>query len=653
MRTATIAALLLVLGGVGLAGATADDAKRAARSYKLLDVYGTPRVGALAWSPDGERLYTAGTDDLLRIFDAHTLHQLGSFAHKGAWASQVAVSKDGSRVAVGDFQGAVTIHDAQTGAPLVQFGGGGRPVTGLGWSEKGGELGVAWLHGPIRVVDTLNGRPVETMGGPGEWFGRADFNFTAGVVAAGGKGGQVRVWELRGGRTIAELSPGLDTYQVEVELSPGGSRVVAVDTQGTLRLWDVPNQELMLEVEGVYDGGVSFTADGQHLHLPTADGVPRVLDLASGQESGRYVAPPRWTGLPFEIDDEEEAAARGEVRSQRSRILAGADVAVSPDATRLAEAWGDTLRVWDLESGALLASRDTGLAAVTSVAFSPAEGGLLAAADRLGEIRVRAPADDGAQRAMLVLPSGPASRISFSTDGRWLAIAGPDNHVRVWEVLAGSTARTLFGHEAALTDVTFSSADRLASASMDGTLGLWDIETRQRTGVIQADARGTQRVVYSPDGRRLVAWAVRDPEPAQGEPEKPPTESPRIHAASDKGGVLDTPGLTHAGGAGVVSPDGKRLYSSRDNLEWLVFGEGVLEGRGPGRYAEMQFSPDGLLLAGADRDGSVDLLEPYNGQLLLSLSGHTGRVNAVAFSPDGKMIASGSEDGTVRVWSRE
>jgi WD40 repeat protein len=35
---------------------------------------------------------------------------------------------------------------------------------------------------------------------------------------------------------------------------------------------------------------------------------------------------------------------------------------------------------------------------------------------------------------------------------------------------------------------------------------------------------------------------------------------------------------------------------------------------------------------------------------LLTLCGHTDRVNGVVFSPDGKRICSASNDGTVRVW---
>jgi WD40 repeat protein len=38
------------------------------------------------------------------------------------------------------------------------------------------------------------------------------------------------------------------------------------------------------------------------------------------------------------------------------------------------------------------------------------------------------------------------------------------------------------------------------------------------------------------------------------------------------------------------------------------------------------------------------------GNLLMTLCGHTGRVEAVAYRPDGRHIASGASDNTIKVW---
>jgi WD40 repeat protein len=70
-----------------------------------------------------------------------------------------------------------------------------------------------------------------------------------------------------------------------------------------------------------------------------------------------------------------------------------------------------------------------------------------------------------------------------------------------------------------------------------------------------------------------------------------------------------------------------------------------------GDIRDLQWSPDGRLLAAAQEDGVVQLLDRASGRMHARLAGDRGPVNRVVFSPDGKQVASAGKDGVVHVWS--
>ena len=67
----------------------------------------------------------------------------------------------------------------------------------------------------------------------------------------------------------------------------------------------------------------------------------------------------------------------------------------------------------------------------------------------------------------------------------------------------------------------------------------------------------------------------------------------------------------------------------------------------------VEFSPDGVLLATADRNGGLCVWEADTGHEYLTLAGHTGAVNAVSWRGDSNILASASEDTTLRLWEME
>jgi WD40 repeat protein len=66
---------------------------------------------------------------------------------------------------------------------------------------------------------------------------------------------------------------------------------------------------------------------------------------------------------------------------------------------------------------------------------------------------------------------------------------------------------------------------------------------------------------------------------------------------------------------------------------------------------DVQYSPNGKLLATATDDNIVGLWDAETGSRVTDLNEHTDSAQAVAFSPDGLTLASGAMDGTVRLWN--
>ena len=62
------------------------------------------------------------------------------------------------------------------------------------------------------------------------------------------------------------------------------------------------------------------------------------------------------------------------------------------------------------------------------------------------------------------------------------------------------------------------------------------------------------------------------------------------------------------------------------------------------------FSPNGQMLASADRNGGISIWDPDNAQELFTLAGHKSAVTALCWRQDAKLLASSSEDGTVKLW---
>ena len=70
--------------------------------------------------------------------------------------------------------------------------------------------------------------------------------------------------------------------------------------------------------------------------------------------------------------------------------------------------------------------------------------------------------------------------MAIAPDGTWLASAGDDGTVRIWDPATGQQRAVLTGHTGAVTAVAIApDGTWLASAGDDGTVRIWDPATGQ------------------------------------------------------------------------------------------------------------------------------------------------------------------------------
>jgi WD40 repeat protein/serine/threonine protein kinase len=240
------------------------------------------------------------------------------------------------------------------------------------------------------------------------------------------------------------------------------------------------------------------------------------------------------------------------------------------------------------------------------------------------------------------------SAVAFSPAGGRLASASHDHTVRIWDTHTRQTVRTLVGHSNVVYGLAYSpNGARLATASWDNTVKVWDVADGRELFTCDGHDEVVLRVVFSPDGRLLVSLsshAVKVWDAATGE---------ALRTLGPVGG-LNRYGL-------AFSPNGRHVAVTTHHPAVTIWdvttGENVLTFLGHTSVVKnVAFSPDGTLVASGAGDiarnepGEVKVWRADTGEEVYTLRGHTDPIYGVAFSPDGRRLVSGSQDHTCKVW---
>lgn len=240
--------------------------------------------------------------------------------------------------------------------------------------------------------------------------------------------------------------------------------------------------------------------------------------------------------------------------------------------------------------------------------------------------------------------------VAFRPDGERMATASFDHTIKVWDVESGRVVQTFTGHQDKVLALAYSADGRcLASAGLDGTVRLWDAASGRPMASLSSRNRCVQGIAFTPDGRQLIACG----EAGIAEIWRNGSVSCRVESIPERTISVEPERMPLY--ASAVSPDGQTLalagLDGRIRLYDLVMGQPrrILEGHADAVYS-LAFSPDGGSLASGSVDQTVRCWQTNTGEQRACLDGHHGAVYQVGFSADGRRLVSAGTDGEVIVW---
>ncbi|MEU4511146.1 hypothetical protein AB0G05_16775 [Nonomuraea wenchangensis] len=487
----------------------------------------TGRVTLMAFSHDGKRLATAGSDGTARVWDADTGNLISTFTgHTGALFA-VAFSRDGKRLATADSDGTARVWDADTGNPISTFTGHTGSVRSVAFSPDGKQLASTGDDQTVRIWKAATGDPVRTLTGHNGDVYAVAFSRDGKRLASGGADGTVRIWYRDTGRQIGAPLTGHTGSVVSVAFDPDGKRLASADNDQTVRMWDAAiGRQIGAPLTGHTDRvrSVAFSPDGKRLATAGDDETVQIWDAATGNPirtltdhtdavlavafspDGKRLASGSFDdgagdddGLVRLWDVDTGSELDAPLTRDTGSVVS---VAFDPDGKRLAISGEETVQIWDGATGSRLRTL-TG--AVGPTAFSP-DGKRLVGSGADGTVRIWE-ADTGRSIRTFASRTGSVFVVAFSRDGKRLAIAGADEMVRIWDTDTGrQIGAPLTGHTGPVTSVAFSpDGKRLASSGADGTVRIWDTDTGRQIGAPLTGHTGpVTSVAFSPDSKRLA-----------------------------------------------------------------------------------------------------------------------------------------------------
>ncbi|HLJ97222.1 MAG TPA: hypothetical protein VKU02_28945, partial [Gemmataceae bacterium] len=451
------------------------------------------QVNCLAFSPDGQRLASGGSDRRICLWDVRTGQGQCTISGHKRNVSGVAFSPDGRLFAScgGDFNerggGELKLWNAMTGQEIGDLRGSAHCVWCLAFSPDGRRLATGDADENVKLWDVASGQEVLTLRGSLQTVRGVVFSPDGQRLYSCGHDGNVRLWDAT---PIGENEDegcltlrGHSGQVVSVAFHPQDPTIVgSTDNHGFVKLWDTRTRQCLLTRDTRHGEAdcLAFSPDGHRFATVGADETLRIWKTADGDSI------------------------------QRSTRLPSGDLKVAflPDGKRIVSAGrARAVRIWNAESAELVHTFSPETWVINGIAISP-DGRYVASASLNGTVQIW---DLKTQRPVVGSPiqhSVGARTVAFRSDGKQLASAGMDRWVKIWDTTNWKLLKRISNGTGAVMSVAFSpDGRRLAWGGKDSIVNVWD-STTDEIDVLRGHTDEVQSVAFSHDGGWLASASL-------------------------------------------------------------------------------------------------------------------------------------------------
>jgi RNA polymerase sigma factor (sigma-70 family) len=595
-------------------------------------------VYAVAYSPGGKLLASAGFDGIVRLWEPDSGKEIRRLEGHKSHVRCLAFSPDGKvlassgdaeeKQAQGGEESIVRLWDVSGGKQIGQLKGHTDRVHSLAFTTSGKIL-AAGGDDRTHLWDWAAGMQVglldkQQLG----WIRSLAFTADDRKLVAASDDGEIVLWELSRdftkGKEVRRFK-GQKWGAVSVVLSKGGKRLFTGSHDKTARMWDMNTGKTIMEFKGHagWVNSVAVSPNGKLLATGSEDWSVRLWDVERGI-------------MLRKLTDKVVVTNAGNQEAVHA-------VAFSPDGKTLAVANNENrLRLWDVATGKERFPVPGHESIVIAVAYSPDGKSVVSASHVDRTLRLWEVATSKEVRVFRG-HDGAINAVAFSRDGKRLASAGAyvDESVRVWDVHTGKQLHKFHVPGTHFYSVAFSANGKYVAAAGDKRVWIWDAGTGRELRILNGHTAMLNGVAFSPDGK-LIASAGAD-------------RMLCLWSMKDGNKVRDFPATEQGFMSVAFSPNGKQLVTGGIDKVICLWdvntGKKVLTIDAPEPLIRaVAFSPDAKYLVSSTRAGTVQVWDRATGRRICTVPGHLSGISSLAFSPNGHTLATGSFDNTVLIW---